>query len=145
MTPMIDVVFQLLAFFMFTLRISSVEGNFDVKMPAAAPAASLEAPPVLKVRLRATPDGELAQILYNDRPIKDFSALRSQIVSLVGNDQAMKQNTEVEIDSDYNLHYKYVIDTITHVSGYLTDEGQTRVNLLEKIKFAPPRKPGSAP
>jgi biopolymer transport protein ExbD len=143
MTPMIDVVFQLLAFFMFTLRISTVEGNFDVKMPVASTAASIESPPTLKVRLASNPDGSLKQILYNDRPLRDFAALRRQIVAFVGNDQALKKNAEVEIDSDYNLHYKYVIDTITHVSGYLTDDGQTRVNLIEKIKFAPPRKVGA--
>ena len=39
MTPMIDVVFQLLSFFMFTLKIAQVEGNFNIKMPAATAAA----------------------------------------------------------------------------------------------------------
>jgi biopolymer transport protein ExbD len=141
MTPMIDVVFQLLSFFMFTLRISAVEGNFDIKMPSAArtmvdiPDANV----AMKVRLIAKPDGSLAQILYNDRPLTSFAALRSQIVAFVGNDQASKQNAEVEIDADYNLHYKYVMDTITHVSGYVADDGQTRVDLVQKIKFAPPR------
>jgi biopolymer transport protein ExbD len=141
MTPMIDVVFQLLAFFMFTLRISAVEGNFDIKMPSAArtmvdiPDANV----AMKVRLIARPDGSLGQILYNDRPLSSFAALRSQVVAFVGNDQADKQNAEVEIDADFNLHYKYVMDTITYVSGYLAEDGQTRVDLVQKIKFAPPR------
>jgi biopolymer transport protein ExbD len=147
MTPMIDVVFQLLAFFMFTLKISTVEGNFDIKMPSAAKSMveSLEAPPSLKVRLVAKPDGSLAQIVYNDRPLRDFAALRSQIIAFVGNDQAAKKSAEVEIDADYQLHYKYVIDAITHVSGYLVDDGQTRVNLVEKIKFTQPKPPGNSP
>ena len=34
MTPMIDVVFQLLAFFVLTFRIVSPEGEFGVTMPA---------------------------------------------------------------------------------------------------------------
>jgi biopolymer transport protein ExbD len=141
MTPMIDVVFQLLSFFMFTLRISAVEGNFDIKMPSAArtmvdiPDANV----ALKVRLVAKPDGSLAQIIYNDRPLASFAALRSQIVSFIGNDQAAKQSAEIEIDADYHLHYKYVMDTITHVSGYVAEDGQTRVDLVQKIKFAPPR------
>jgi biopolymer transport protein ExbD len=145
MTPMIDVVFQLLAFFMFTLRISAVEGNFDIKMPADARAAvdMPDAMPAIKVRLAARPDGSLGQLLYNGKPLRDFAALRSQIVAFVGNDQAIKESAEVEIDADYHLHYKYVMDTITHVSGYITDDGQTRVNLIEKIKFTPPNPAGA--
>jgi biopolymer transport protein ExbD len=141
MTPMIDVVFQLLSFFMFTLRISAVEGNFDIKMPATARTMvdDIDANVALKVRLIAKPDGSLAQIVYNDRPLASFAALRSQIVAFIGNDQAARQNAEVEIDADFNLHYKYVMDTITYVSGYLAEDGQTRVDLVQKIKFAPPR------
>jgi biopolymer transport protein ExbD len=144
MTPMIDVVFQLLAFFMFTLRISEVEGNFNIKMPSAARSETITSTPPLKVRLAANADGSLAQILYNGKPLGlDFAALRSQVVSLVGNDQAIKDATEVELDSDYHLHYRYVIDAITHVSGYVTDDGQTTVKLVEKIKFLPPKRRGS--
>ena len=44
MTPMIDVVFQLLVFFIFTFRIVAQEGDFHVKMPAAAPRTPPEAP-----------------------------------------------------------------------------------------------------
>ncbi len=144
MTPMIDVVFQLLAFFMFTLKISTVEGNFDIKMPSPAKSMvqSIEAQPALKVRLIADNDGSLRQIIYNGRPLPSFAALRSQIVSFVGNDQAIKETAEVEIDADYHLQYRYIIDAITHVSGYLTDNGQSRVNLVEKIKFTPPKPPG---
>jgi biopolymer transport protein ExbD len=141
MTPMIDVVFQLLAFFMFTLKIATLEGNFDIKMPSPAKSMveSIDAQPALKVRLIAKTDGSLAQIVYNGRPLPNFAALRSQIVSFLGNDQAIKESAEVEIDADYDLHYRHVIDAITHVSGYLTDNGQTRVNLVERIKFTPPR------
>ena len=35
MTPMIDVVFQLLVFFLFTFRIATQEGDFNIKMPLA--------------------------------------------------------------------------------------------------------------
>jgi biopolymer transport protein ExbD len=143
MTPMIDVVFQLLSFFMFTLRISEVEGNFDIKMPSASRATNtIRSTPPVKVRLTAKADGTLAQLFYNGKPLGDFAALRSQIVSLVGNDQAVKEATEVELDCDYHLHYTHVIDAITHVSGYVTDDGQSTVKLVEKIKFLPPKPPG---
>jgi biopolymer transport protein ExbD len=141
MTPMIDVVFQLLAFFMFTLKFAEVEGDFNIKMPSAAKslAQDIEVPSLLKVRLVAKPDGSLAQIVYNDRPLPTFAALRSQIIAFVGNDQAAKQSAEVEIDADYNLHYEHVISAITHVSGYISDDGQKTEDLVQKIRFAPPR------
>ena len=144
MTPLIDVVFQLLAFFMFTLKFAEVEGDFNIKMPSPSKSMveSIDAPPSLKVRLVAKDDGSLAQIVYNGRPLPNFAALRSQIISFVGNDQAIKEAAEVEIDSDYHLHYRHVIDAITHVSGYLADDGQSTVNLVEKIKFTPPKPPG---
>ena len=144
MTPLIDVVFQLLAFFMFTLDIAEVEGDFNIKMPSPTKSMtqSIDAPPAMKVRLVAKTDGSLSQIIYNGRPLPSFAALRSQIVSFVGNDQAIKESAEVEIDADYDLHYRHVIDAITHVSGYLDDDGQTTVHLVEKIKFAPPKPAG---
>lgn len=36
MTPMIDVVFQLLIFFMCTLKMIEPEGDFDISMPLGA-------------------------------------------------------------------------------------------------------------
>ena len=145
MTPMIDVVFQLLSFFMFTLKIAQVEGNFNIKMPAAVTAAaeSLDPQVPLKVQLTAKADGTIDQILYNNKPLRDFAALRSQVVSFLGNDRAIKETAEVELECDYHLHYRYVIDAITHVSGYITEDGQSRVELIEKIKFSQPKPPAA--
>ena len=143
MTPMIDVVFQLLAFFMFTLKISEVEGNFNIKMPAPSKemTESIDTQVPLRIQLTAKPNGTINQILYNNRPLRDFAALRSQVVSFLGNDRAIKETAEVELECDYHLHYRYVIDAITHVSGYITEDGQNRVELIEKIKFSQPKPP----
>jgi hypothetical protein len=40
MTPMIDVVFQLMSFFMCTLKIVAPEGDFDIRMPLGKSAAT---------------------------------------------------------------------------------------------------------
>ena len=40
MTPMIDIVFQLLVFFIMTFKIVAMEGDFNIRMPAAAPQAA---------------------------------------------------------------------------------------------------------
>ena len=67
MTPMIDIVFQLLIFFIMTFKIVAREGDFNVKMPAASPQQqTIEEPPPLdlsvQVFLEAGADGGLAGI-----------------------------------------------------------------------------------
>ena len=50
MTPMIDVVFQLMSFFMCTLKVVAPEGDFDIRMPLGVAAAATpddqQVPPV---------------------------------------------------------------------------------------------------
>jgi biopolymer transport protein ExbD len=148
MTPMIDIVFQLLIFFLFTFKITSPEGDFNVRMPLAAPSAGVPDPnqlPPIKVRLRADAAGNLAAAQMGTRTLdsaRPFDDLHMQIREIVGDDTgpgSVAESTEVELDCDYNLKFEYVIDAITSVSGYVTDAGI--VKLVEKIKFAPPKAP----
>ena len=64
MTPMIDVVFQLLTFFMLTLKTVIVEGDFNIRMPLGASAGAAEDNPIppLIVKMAATPEGRLADV-----------------------------------------------------------------------------------
>src|ERR1700752_4196269 len=70
MTPMIDIVFQLLSFFCMTLRVASAEGDFNIKMPSVASRPgtpdSNQVPP-LKVRMRADASGNLVELMLNER------------------------------------------------------------------------------
>jgi len=143
MTPMIDVVFQLLTFFIMTFKIVAPEGDFFIKMPLSAPSAGvpsdLQLPPI-KVRMTAGPGGELAGLYLSERRLGNFSELREQVRALVGDSggPGSAGDAEVELDCDYDLRYEYVIRAITAVSGYVAPDGQI-VRLVEKIKFAPPR------
>ena len=145
MTPMIDIVFQLLVFFIMTFRIVAQEGDFNVKMPLSAPAEGLPDPdrlPPMKVRLQAHPSGELALISLNEQPLgQSFRQLHNQIRDVVGDDRgpgSIQETAEVELDADYHLRYEYVINAITAVSGYL-DANRNIVNLVERVRFSPPR------
>lgn len=143
MTPMIDIVFQLLTFFCMTLRVSSAEGDFNIKMPLAAPRAGLPDPnqlPPMKVRMRADANGNLIELSLNDRLYSGqdrWKQLHNHIASLVG-EGSLAASAEVELDCDFRLKYEYVIEAITAVSGTVGPEGQI-IKLVEKIKFAPPR------
>ena len=148
MTPMIDIVFQLLVFFIMTFKIVSQEGDFNIKMPLAAPSEGLppeDLLPPMKVRLIASSSGELAQIKLNDDSFNvSFDRLHDFIIGLIGDERgpgSIQETAEIELDCDYNLKYEYVIQAVTAVSGYVDADGNI-VKLIEKIKFSPPRPPG---
>ena len=143
MTPMIDIVFQLLTFFCMTLKVAALEGDFSIKMPLAAPSQGRPDPnviPPMKVRLRADSTGRLAELTLNDRAFNGpdrWQQLHQQIAGLVG-EGSVASSAEVELDCDFNLKYEHVIEAITAVSGRMGPDGQI-IKLVEKIKFAPPR------
>ena len=146
MTPMIDIVFQLLVFFVMTFKIVSLEGEFNVKMPREAQPADLHPPenlPPLIVRLVAGRDGNLEKIVLNDRDFGvSFDKLHQFIISVMGDERgpgSLQEGAEVELDCDYGLHYDYVIQAVTAVSGYRDADGNT-VDLVEQIRFAPARR-----
>jgi biopolymer transport protein ExbD len=162
MTPMIDVCFQIIIFFIANMRIILPEGDFGVTMPAAAPGASraagagVAAPagqkdpalaaelPTIKIHLFADKNGGLAGIQMGQRAIANFEDLRRQICDLCGLDRGPAgaiAGIEVEIDFDYNLKYEFVMRAVTAISGYMADDKQTVVRMIEKIKFGTPKKP----
>lgn len=150
MAPMIDVVFQLLIFFMLTLKIIEPEGNFDINMPLGAPSpSSVNDPdlPPLKVRMFADPDtGELADLTFNGQSMGNgpnaFLRLNAEILKSVnalraaGPENLDKQ--EVEIDPDFGLQYKNIISAISACSGKMVDGKMVRY--ISRIKFAPIRE-----
>jgi biopolymer transport protein ExbD len=144
MTPMIDVVFQLLTFFLMTFKISAQEGDFNVKMPLAAPRQGVPDPtqtPPLKLVMKAGGDGNLSSMTISNRSFGNFQEFHDYVIGYVGDDRgpgSLQQTAELELDCDSNLKYENVIKAITAASGYL-DDNQNVVRLIEKIKFSPPK------
>jgi len=151
MTPMIDIVFQLLVFFIMTFKIVLPEGDFNIKMPVNAPSQGEPDENLTEqvtVRLAANPNGSIRAIYFQENQVPGgnerelFQALHQRLLNLVGTDtgpDSRAANTEVEIDPDFNLHYRYVVKALTEVSGYVTGDGEV-IKLIEKIKFNPPAK-----
>src|SRR3990170_3022755 len=112
MTPMIDIVFLLNIFFLFTFKIILPEGDFNVQMPsvAAARAAEPSELPPLRLVIKAAPTGELADVQLAGRSFgngRDAFArlqqyIRTQVVA-EGGTAAAEQ--EIEFDCDYDLNY----------------------------------------
>lgn len=144
MTPMIDIVFQLNIFFLFTFKIVLPEGDFNIHMPSAAAARAVETSESLPmtVALKAGPGGELADLQLNGRSLGNggdaFLRLHQQIRGMV-NDEAgpgAAADLEVEIDADYDLHYVYTYTAIDALTGYV--ENGVAHKLIERVKFTPP-------
>ncbi|QDS86759.1 Biopolymer transport protein ExbD/TolR [Rosistilla ulvae] len=146
MTSMIDIVFLLLVFFIMTFKIVEQEGDFNIKMPLASQNQQSQSDDMnipLKVRMESDASGGLLRMRLNEIDLgTDFSALRKTVVGLVGaggGPTEGEDGQEVEIDADYNLRYEYTIEAITMVTG--EKRGKETVKLIDKIKFAPTRRP----
>ena len=148
MTPMIDVVFQLMAFFLMTFKVASVEGDFNLKLPKSersAGAANTQTE-MINIVMRARPSGDLAVMQVDAAPPRAwapgidaiiFSDLRAKIAEKVNAARgAGQEEPEVQIDADDNLRYEFVIKTVDAVSAKLDDKGQLQ-QLAKKVKFAP--------
>ncbi len=143
MTSMIDIVFLLLVFFVMTFKIVELEGDFSVRMPLASNSSGVVDPTDLPLKLRLVADdqGHLVSMSLNEISLgTDFDQLRANVVQLVGTTAPIEgeDGPEIEIDTDYNLRYGNVIRAITAVSGY--KDGEQVVKLIERIKFAKPRR-----
>ena len=146
MAPMIDVVFQLLIFFMLTLKIIAPEGDFNINMPIGTPTQQ-EQPlqPDIKVHLVAGPDGSLQNITLGRRALGNdtaaFDRLNNEILRIIGNPgNPLTKDIEVEIKADYGLRYEYTVRAIGAVTGRTDSKGNV-IRYIEKIKFAPPERP----
>ena len=144
MTPMIDIVFQLLVFFIMTFKIVAMEGDFNIKMPQASSGAPQSMEDIVqKVGLRGNADGKLVAVTWNSNRVPGgtipemFANLQSRVIEVVSISSGPEDNgSEVEIDADYHLQYHYVIQAITAVTGKKDADGNV-ITLIEKIKFSP--------
>lgn len=148
MAPMIDVVFQLLIFFMLTLKIVKEEGDFNINMPiSGAASAASEIPLDIKVYMSANPDGTLSAVNLGERQFpaspQVFDRLNSSIIGLVGRPgSSYNDDVEVTIEYDYNLHYNNVVQAVSAATGKVV--GGVPQIYVKNIKFAEARNaPGS--
>ena len=77
MTPMIDIVFQLLAFFMFTINFTNTEQDQRVTLPASELAKPTEAPYDHPLTIHLTDRGEF---IYAGNALRSLDELRSALL-----------------------------------------------------------------
>ena len=144
MTAMIDIVFQLLVFFIMTFKVVAMEGDFNIKMPLASESADSldeELPDLITVRLDAGENGNISSITVDDSEILREATMFSDLTSIVEErlaaegDPERTSETEVEFDIAYNLKYSYTVKAIAAVSGKVLPGGEGIKTLIKKVKF----------
>lgn len=149
MTSMIDIVFQLLVFFILTFKVVVQEGDYNVRMPLNAIAEEdidLTSPDLIRVLLRAGDSGGISSIEVDDEvEVKTivgdtveslFSQLNDYVDAKVsaGSDPESGSDTQVEFDIDFNLRYADTVSAIEAVSGKVLADGAVK-KLVENIKL----------
>jgi biopolymer transport protein ExbD len=148
-TPMLDMAFQLLTFFILTYSPAPVEGQFAMNLLPAQPALDAAAPPAevppsgpvelpsalrtLTTSLRATPGGglESIQIGEND-PMNSLESLRAQARAIFGaQDQPFEQ---VLIEVDPRLRYNELMRVIDVFAAL----DITKISFAELTEGGPP-------
>ena len=146
MAPMIDIVFQLLIFFMLNLKIVAPEGDFNVNLPLHTGPEGPVAPSSIRVGLRSDIDGHLTGLTIGDRNLGNndaaFEQLNREILQIIGRPgNPVVADIEVELDADYETQHQYVVKAISRCTGRFDPQTQQVARYVEKIKFAPPHKP----
>jgi biopolymer transport protein ExbD len=147
-TPMLDMAFQLLTFFILTYRPAPAEGQFSMNLLPASPATDLRAtatsepaktneafPSALRTLptiLRAGPGGELGRIILSEQEILGINALKRELKAILDDPNLPFDQALLRVDP--NLKYSELMQVIDVFSAL-------KVN---KISFAElgPNDPG---
>lgn len=109
MTPMIDVVFLLLIFFMCVSKWKQAEGNLSAELPAEG-APTQQPPPVLdleKIVIRLQRSGDAVDIRMNERLCPSFDALFDNLKVL-----RRQVDVPVIIDADRDVQFRFAISAL---------------------------------
>lgn len=89
LTPVIDMAFQLIAFFMILINFSQVERTEEIELPKSMLAKPPVEPPEFQIRLNLTRDGS---VLLAGEPVERISMLKPYLDREV--DDAQRQGVE---------------------------------------------------
>jgi biopolymer transport protein ExbD len=140
-TPMLDMAFQLLTFFILTYKPAPSEGQFSMNLLPAQKATEInkEQPKeneqqsidvslrTLTTVLRAGGDGLLGEVMLSDKPITGMDELKKELESYVNDPNLMFDQAIIKVDP--RLKYSEVIKVIDVFSSL-------KPKPLTKISFA---------
>lgn len=127
MTAMIDVVFQLLIFFMLATSFKALEGRLDATLPRSgaveAPQLSEREMDLEMITIKLENVGGMAKIVLNDAPCETFRELAGRLLQL-----RKLVSVPVVIDAKPDVKFQHVI-TALNVCAWAN---------IEDVSFAAP-------
>lgn len=145
--PIISV--GLLLFLLFTMnrRIATPIATFHSNLPFRSPALTADdVVSDLKINLLSDREGNLTDIKLGSKSLGNdeaaFERLNKEILRLVGRPgNPLTSEIQVEIDADYETQYQYIAKAVSKCTGGYDPSSKQIARYVDKIKFAPPRKP----
>ena len=153
-TPMLDMAFQLLTFFILTYRPAPSEGQFAMNLlPAqAATVIGKDTPKdsassdslaaelrTLQTTLQAGGNGMIGRITLSENPVADLAALKTELESLVNDPNLQFEQALIKVDP--KLKYSELMKVIDVYSS-LKPKPLTKLSFAE---LAPGEGEGTAP
>ena len=151
-TPMLDMAFQLLTFFVLTYRPAPTEGQFSMNLLPAQPATKMEAqasvdttpsndvPAALRTLptiLRAGDGGLLGQITLGENNVDDLAKLKTELQAIVNDPTLPFDQALIRVDPQ--LKYSELMKVI-NVFNSLEPKPLTKISFGE---LGPGDDPGS--
>jgi biopolymer transport protein ExbD len=125
-TPMLDMAFQLLTFFILTYHPAPSEGQFSLNILPASPATDFRAQAVepaatandalpaalrtLPTVLRATPSGTLGQVMIGETEAQGMAALKRELETILKDPTLPFDQALLKVDP--NLRYSELMQVI---------------------------------
>ncbi len=124
-TPMLDMAFQLLTFFILTYHPAPSEGSFSMNLLPAQPVTKIDAPAndadaasgdlpaslrTLETGLYAGSDGQLGRVSLGDNTLQGMPALETELAAILGDKNLPFDQALIRVDP--RLHYDQLIRVI---------------------------------
>jgi len=112
-TPMIDVVFLLLIFFMCTLQFKTFEGKLATYLPEHGDERVFElTPPVEKIRLKLSLRGDQCICMVNGKAVGVLPEARGRVFERIRRLHSALPKSPAEIDPDPAVPHRHVVSLI---------------------------------
>ena len=128
MTPMIDITFQIILFFMLTAGLGKAASQIELDLPQSASAATGQTESALVVAYTMMPGRPT--ISLHDKVVTDLSQLK-EAMRAAGIDPSQKPRVDVRIEK--NIPYQDVISVLDAVRG----AGFPKFSLMTSAADAP--------
>lgn len=139
MTPLIDIVFQLLIFFVMTFRLVEQEADFHVKAPRSGVAINSTEPPLPTLVLAITADsnGNVSEVRLNGERLTGFPAVTDRLAKVLiqSNLSSAPISAEMEIACSPGLKHAEAVRALDAVTGIRNRDGAI-TPLIEMVRFA---------